>query len=123
MTRVLLAAPQLDVRAALRLLLWDLEMEVVGEAADWPTTLALIPAIQPHLLLVDWELISLDAGNTLSQLRGVCPTTIVIVLISQLDARQQAALSAGADIFIHKGEMPDRVAEHLRAAAGLLLCK
>jgi hypothetical protein len=37
MIRVLLAAPQSDVRAALRLLLLDLSMEVVGEAADWPT--------------------------------------------------------------------------------------
>jgi two-component system response regulator DesR len=123
MTRVLLAAPQFDVRAALRLLLWDLDMEVVGEAADWPTALTMTPAIQPQMLLVDWELISLDAGHTLSQLRGVCPTTIVIVLINQLDAGQQAALSAGADVLIHKGEMPDRVAEHLRDAAGLLLCK
>jgi DNA-binding NarL/FixJ family response regulator len=42
---------------------------------------------------------------------------IVIVLISHLDARQQAARSAGADAFISKDEMPDRVAERLRAAA------
>jgi DNA-binding NarL/FixJ family response regulator len=118
MTRVLLAAPQPDVRAALRLLLRDLDMEVVGEAADWPTTLALAPATQPDMLLVDWELIPIDSGNTLAQLRVVCPAAVVIVLISQLDARQQAALSVGADVFISKGEMPDRVAERLRAAAG-----
>jgi DNA-binding NarL/FixJ family response regulator len=69
------------------------------------------------MLLVDWELISIDSGNTLSQLRAACPAAVVIVLISQLDARQQAALSAGADAFISKGEMPDRVAERLRTAA------
>ena len=34
MTRVLLAASQPGVRAALRLLLLDLDMGVVGEAAD-----------------------------------------------------------------------------------------
>ncbi len=117
MTRVLLAAPQPDVRAALRLLLLDLDMGVVGEAADWPTTLALVPEAQPDMLLVDWELIPLDSGNTLTQLRAACPAAVVIVLISQLDARQQAALSAGADAFISKGEMPDRVAERLRSAA------
>ena len=117
MTRVLLAAPQPDVRAALRLLLLDLNMGVVGEAADWPTTLALAPETQPDMLLVDWDLISLDSGNTLSQLRAACPAAVVIVLISQLDARQQAALSVGADAFISKGEMPDRVAERLRMAA------
>lgn len=117
MTRVLLAAPQPDVRAALRLLLLDLSMEVVGAAADWPAALALAPETQPDMLLVDWELIPIDSGNTLTQLRAVCPAAVVIVLISQLDARQQAALSAGADAFISKGEMPDRVAERLRAAA------
>jgi DNA-binding NarL/FixJ family response regulator len=117
MTSVLVAAPQADVRAALRLLLLDLDMGVVGEAADWPSTLALAPEIRPDMMLVDWELISLDSGNTLAQLRAACPAAVVIVLISQLDARQQAALSAGADAFISKGEMPDRVAERLRAAA------
>jgi DNA-binding NarL/FixJ family response regulator len=50
MTRVLLAAPQPDVRAALRLLLLDLSMEVVGEAADWPIALVLAPETQPDML-------------------------------------------------------------------------
>ncbi len=117
MTTVLLAAPQFDARAAMRLLLLDLDMAVVGEAADWPTALALAPQSRADMLLVDWEMIPLDSGNTLSQLRAVCPDAVVIVLLSQLDAREQAALSAGADAFISKGEMPDRVAERLRAVA------
>jgi DNA-binding NarL/FixJ family response regulator len=117
MTRVLLAAPQPDVRAALRLLLQDLDMGVVGEAADWSSTLALAPLTRPDMLLVDWELILLNDGNTLAQLRAACPADVAIVLISQLDARQQAALSVGADSFISKNEMPDRVAERLRMAA------
>ena len=117
MTRVLLAAPERDVRSALRLLLLDLAMEVVGESADWSSTLAIAPKTQPDMLLIDWELIPLVSGNTLSQLRAACPASVVIVLISQLDARQQAALSVGADAFISKGEMPDRVAQRLRMAA------
>jgi len=121
MTRVLLATPQPDVRAALRLLLLDLSMEVVGEAADWPVALALVPETRPDMLLVDWELITVESGNTLTQLRAACPAAVVIVLISQLEARQQAALSEGADAFISKGEMPDRVGDRLRAAAELVL--
>jgi DNA-binding NarL/FixJ family response regulator len=121
MIRVLLATPQPDVRAALRLLLLDLSMDVVGEAADWPVALDLAPETRPDMLLVDWELVTLDSGNTLTQLREACPAAVVIVLISQLDARQQAALSSGADAFISKGEMPDRVADRLRAAAELVL--
>ena len=117
MTRVLLAAPQPDVRAALRLLLLELNMLVIGEAADWPTTMALAPKIEPDMLLVDWDLITNEGGGALSELRAVCPAAVVIVLISQLDSRQQAALATGADAFISKGEMPDRVAARLRAAA------
>jgi len=54
----------------------------------------------------------------LAELRMACQAALVVVLISHLDARQQAALSAGADAFISKGETPDRVAERLLAAAG-----
>jgi hypothetical protein len=40
MTRVYLADAQPDEHSALRLLLFDLEMEAVGEAADWSITFA-----------------------------------------------------------------------------------
>ena len=117
MTRVYLADAQLVERTALRLMLLDLNMEVVGEAADWPTTLAQAPATRLDMLLVDWGLLPAESGTALAELRQACPTAIVVILISHLDARQQAALSAGADAFISKGESPDRVAERLRAAA------
>lgn len=117
MTRVFLADSHPDTRSALRLMLLDLDMEVVGEAADWTTTLALAPATRPDMLLVDWELLPLASSNTLSQLRAACLAAVVIVLISQMDARQQATHFVGADAFISRGEMPDRVAERLRMAA------
>jgi DNA-binding NarL/FixJ family response regulator len=117
MTRVFLADAQREERSALRLLLLDLKMEVVGEAADWSTTLAQAPISQTDILLVDWNLLPIAPNAALEKLREACPAALVIVLISHLDARQQAALSAGADAFISKGEMPERVAEHLRAAA------
>jgi DNA-binding NarL/FixJ family response regulator len=115
MTRVFLADSQPEVRSALRLLLQDLNMQVVGDAADWPTALNQAAVTQPDMLVVDWDLI--PKGNSLLDLRVICPAAVVIVLISHLDARQQAALFAGADCFISKGETPDRVAERLRAAA------
>jgi DNA-binding NarL/FixJ family response regulator len=114
MTRVFLADSQSEVRSALRLLLQDINMQVVGEAADWPTTLSEAFGAQPDLLLVDWDLI--PQATSLRELRATCPTAVVIVLISHLDARQQAALSAGADSFISKGDTPDRIVERLRAA-------
>ncbi|PKN91221.1 MAG: hypothetical protein CVU44_20110 [Chloroflexi bacterium HGW-Chloroflexi-6] len=118
MTRVFLADSLLDERSALRLVLLDLKMKVVGEAADWPTTLADAPATRLDMLLIDWDLLPIDLPmQALAKLRAACSNAIVVVLISLRDARQQAALSAGADAFISKSESPERVALHLRLAA------
>ena len=116
MTRVYLADAKPKERSALRLLLLDLKMEVVGEAADWSTTLAQAPVRRTDMLLVDWDLLPSAPSAALEKLRKACPAALVIVIISHLDTRQ-AALSAGADAFISKGETPERVAERLRAVA------
>ena len=118
MKRVYLADPQSDERLAFRILLQNLKMQVVGEAADWPTALAQAPATRPDMVLVEWELVAPGAGAGLAEMRRACPDAVAIVLISNLDAREQAALSAGADAFISKGETADRVVEHLQTAVG-----
>jgi DNA-binding NarL/FixJ family response regulator len=92
-------------------------MEVAGEAADWSTTLVQVPVNRIDMLVIDWDLLPNPPSAGLDELRKACPAALVIVLISYLDARQQAALSAGADAFISKGELPERVAERLRAVA------
>jgi DNA-binding NarL/FixJ family response regulator len=116
MTRVYVTDAKTEERSALSLLLIDLKMDVVGEAADWFTTLVEVPIRRVDMLLVDWDVLPINApGAALDELRRVCPTALVVVLISQLDARQQAALSARADAFISKGEAPERVVERLRA--------
>ena len=118
MTRVFLADAQSDERKALKVVLQNLKMEIVGEAADWLTTLAIAPFSLLELLVVDWNLLPIDLGvQALSVLRLACPNAIMVVLISHLDARQQAALSAGADAFISKTETPERVADRLRLLA------
>ena len=117
MTRVYVADAKREERSALRLLLLDLKMEVAGEAADWTTTLAQAPVSRTDMLLVDWDLLPNSPTAALDELRRACPVALVIVLISHLEVRQQAALSAGADAFISKGEMPERVAERLRTVA------
>src|SRR5512143_4182083 len=97
MTRVFLADALTQERAALRMTLLDLNMEIAGEAADWPTTLARAPVSRADMLLVDWDLLPDAPREALENLRQACPAALVIILISHLDARQQAALSAGAD--------------------------
>ena len=115
MTRVFLADAKPETRSAMRLLLADMQMQVVGEANDWPTTLTQIPAANPDMLVVEWELPA-GVGAALAELRMACPNLRVVVISNQLEARQ-AALRAGADAFINKGDTADRVTERLRAAA------
>jgi DNA-binding NarL/FixJ family response regulator len=118
MTRVYLADALTEERSALRLMVLDLNMELAGEAADWATALAQAPVSFTDMLLVDWSLLPRTSPTAaLEELRRACPAALVIILISHLDARQQAALSAGADAFISKGETPERVAERLRSVA------
>jgi DNA-binding NarL/FixJ family response regulator len=121
MTRVFVADGNREERLAFRLILLDLKMEVVGEAPDWDATLANAPTSHLDMLLIDWNLLPRSIPNTaLDALRKVCPAAMIIVLISPLDARQQAAILSGADVFISKGELPERVAERLQSvAAGL----
>ena len=121
MTRVYVADAKPEERAALCLVLLDLNMEVAGEAADWATTLAYAPVSRTDMLLIDWDMLPINPVVALGVLRKACPVALVIVLISHLDARQQAALSSGADAFISKGETPERVSERLRAVAASIV--
>lgn len=121
MIRVYLASKMSTERSALRLMLLDLNMAIAGEADDWSTTLAEVPICHTDMLVADWELLPSASNAAVDELRRACPKALVIIiLISRLEARQQAALSVGADVFISKGEMPERVAEHLRAAARII---
>ena len=117
MTRVYLADAKPEERSALRLLLQDLKMQVIGEAADWDTLLVEVPLRNTEILVVDWDLLPAAPTAALGDLRRACPAALVIVLISHLDARQQAAISAGADAFISKGETPERVSERMLIVA------
>ena len=120
MTRVFIADTRAEERFALNVMMRDLHLEVVGEAEDWETTLAEVPARKTEMLLVDWDLLPSSPSAALDGLRKICPADMAIVLISKFEARQQAALSAGADTFISKAEMHDRMTEHfLAAAAGI----
>jgi DNA-binding NarL/FixJ family response regulator len=117
MTNVFIADAQPDERSALRLMLVDLKMNIVGEGGSWKTILEKVHDSKPDLVLVDWGLVESESRGIMSELRAICPVTSIIVLFSQWDPREQAALSAGADLFISKAENTRQVAEYLQAAA------
>lgn len=112
--RVLLADDQSDVRSALQLLLkHETEFNVVGEATDCEGLLTQLEATCPDLVLIDWELPGLNMG-LLPSLRQHFPHLFVVALSGRPEARQ-AALCAGADAFVSKGDPPERLLRALRA--------
>ena len=117
MIRVYIADALPQERLAFRLVLIDLNMEIAGEAEDWSITLAQTPTCHTDILMLEWNLLPAIPSTALGELRKACPKALVIILIGSLADRQQAALSTGADVFISTSELPERVAEHLRAAA------
>ena len=117
MTRVYIANSKTQERTALRLMLQNLDMEVVGDASDWSAVLTGVPKTQPDILMVDWEILPVNPATHIAALRQACPDPFYIVLTSFLDARQQAAISVGADAFISKYEAPNRLADRLQVIA------
>jgi len=107
--RVLIADDQSQVRSALGLLLQhEPDVAVVGEAGDVEQVLELIAQQQPDLVLLDWELSGWGGSPTLVELRAIRSGLVVIALSSQPEARR-AALTAGADAFVSKGDPPERL--------------
>jgi DNA-binding NarL/FixJ family response regulator len=112
--RVILADDDRNVRSALRLLLEkELEFEVAGEAADGQDLLVEAESAEPDLVLFDWELPGLKTAEMVAELRACCPRAILISLSGRLEARQ-AALGAGVDAFVSKGDPPERVLDILQ---------
>ena len=89
MTRSYLADSLPEERPALK-------VDVMGQASDWLTTLALAPGCKLNMQLVDWSLFPLDSKAALIALR----TSVVIVLTNHLDDLKQAAQSSSANACI-----------------------
>jgi DNA-binding NarL/FixJ family response regulator len=121
--RVFLADDQAAVRSALRRLLKEEPgLSVVGEAARAEDLLAQASAARPDAVLLDWELPGLPTaydrteqtrGHLLASLQALDTHPKVIALSGRLEARQ-AALAAGADAFVSKGDPQEQLLTALR---------
>lgn len=117
MTRIYLADAKFAERLAMRMLILNRNMMIVGEAADWSTTFAQVPVSHPDILVVDWNLLSSMPASALQELRKACSFKLFIVLISHLNILHQSVFFIGADTFISKAEIPEYIVELLQSAA------
>jgi DNA-binding NarL/FixJ family response regulator len=116
--RVLLADDEPTLRSALRLLLeQEPGLQVVGETAESSSAQQQAAALQPDLLLLDWELPGVAGAALIAALQAAAAGMRVIALSSRPEA-QHAALAAGADAFVSKGNPPDSLLAAIRALWG-----
>ena len=112
--QILLADNQPKVRFGLNVLLeHQTGIEIVGEAANARDLLAQSQKACPDLILLDWNLPKMQAADLLAQLREICPNVTVIVLSGRPEAHK-AALKAGADGFVGKYELPEKLLAAIR---------
>lgn len=117
--RVFLVDDQAGLRSALRLLLeQEPGMALVGEATTVDGLLSLLLSARPDLLLLDWELPDLKAGEKgrlLALLHASLPHLHVVVLSGRPESNR-SALAAGADGFVSKADPPEKLLTALRNA-------
>ncbi|MEX2292791.1 MAG: response regulator [Acidimicrobiales bacterium] len=103
--RVLIADDSADIRLLLRLAIeGDAELELIGEAVDGAEAVSLAQALQPDVLLLDLSMPVMDGLEAIPLVRGVAPTTAIIVVSGFLTGEtKQKVLGAGAVGFVEKG--------------------
>jgi DNA-binding NarL/FixJ family response regulator len=107
--RILIADNQPKVRFALRVLLGrQLESSIIEEASDAVEALTEAMNICPDVILLAWDLPGRRELGLIPALRRLCPAVEIIALSGRAETRQ-AALKAGADAFVSKGDPPDQL--------------
>lgn len=107
--RVLLADAHRNVRWALRTAITEEPgLTVVGEVSDADHLLSQAQALQPDLILLEWELPGRTGEELLADLGTLNHGSRVIVLSGRPEARQ-AALAAGAEAFVSKADAPHQL--------------
>jgi CheY-like chemotaxis protein len=108
--RVLIADDAPAMRAALRGLLEDHGLPVIGEAADGLQAVTMAAHLQPDIIVMDVRMPGLDGLQATTRITGSHPHVCVVVYsVFDSDATRQAAHLAGAAAFVAKHAPPDQV--------------
>jgi len=119
--RVLVADDQELVRTGLTMIL-DAQpgIEVVGQAVDGRSAVALARSLRPDVCLFDIRMPGLDGIEATRQLAGPAvadPLAVVVITTFDLDEYVHGALQAGARGFLLKDAGPELLVQAIHAAA------
>ena len=119
MPRVLIADDQALVRVGLRKILeFEPDTEVVGEAGDGADAVRLVGRLQPDVVLMDIRMPVLDGIEATRRIAAAHPHSRVLILTTfGLDGYVYEALRAGASGFMLKDAAPEEIAGAVRIVA------
>lgn len=107
--RIVIADDQLRTRRSLKALLSTSLPDVeIWEAADGTEALRLAEDLHPRLVVMDIRMPGLDGIAATRAIKSRLPEIKVLVLSLYPNLREEA-LAAGADLFVGKGEPPERL--------------
>ena len=107
--RILVADRDPRVRAALQTLLLQMSASIaIHECGDIGSLVGQARGFQPHLVLLDWDLICHPAAALLYALQELETRPTVIVLSTRPESEEEA-LIAGAEAFVSKVDPPDQL--------------
>jgi CheY-like chemotaxis protein len=108
--RVLIADDAPAMRAALRGLLEDHGLPIIGEAADGLQAVTMATQLQPDVVVMDVRMPGLDGLQATTRITGAHPNIRVVVYsVYDSDETRHAAHQAGAAAFVPKHAPPDHV--------------
>lgn len=116
--RILIADDQRRARQSLKALLATKFPELeIYEATNGSEAIRSLEGFRPHVVLIDARMPVVDGIDATRAIKGRAPHIKVLVLSMYTEYRA-AALAAGADVFMTKGEPPERLLEVLTMMSG-----
>jgi DNA-binding NarL/FixJ family response regulator len=117
--RLLIADDHTLFRDGLRALFGSLpDIEVVGEAADGRTAVAMAETLQPDIVLMDIQMPDLNGIDATRQITSASPHIgVIVVTMFEDDDSVFAAMRAGARGYVLKGADQEEMLRTIRAVA------
>lgn len=117
--RILIVDDHAVVRAGLRALLGaEPDFQVVGEAADGPTAIALALEATPDVIVIDMNMPGMNGIEATRQLREKLPTARVLILTLHADASYlRQAVEQGAAGYVLKSAVEPQIINAIRTVA------
>ena len=117
--RVLIVDDEAVIRDALRELLRDEGVEVVGAAGDGIEGVDLALEMQPDAVVMDVRMPSLDGLRAIRRLKELLPAIRIVVLTAYDNpSLRTSAAAAGADAYVVKGTPSEALIDALSPPSG-----